>query len=233
MPMLAGGWKHGDKAVYVGTGCSDANGTIEFGDVGNVIALGMIGADDGDQPCVKCIGFPTYGSFYNATTTQILKEAAFKAPLPGGWGRGDKVVYVGTNHSDDYGTVERGDAGIVIGPYETDHEDYQGRLQCNGFPNYKKNFHLDPKVHILAEAAFNAPKKTCAACKADKYHSMFAKAQLKRSGPDRRCMDCIEKGKLTLKAKVAKSPSVKLLQCAECSLEKPPIQFWILGRRRL
>merc|ERR1712166_1478642 len=69
------------------------------------------------------------------------------------------------------------------------------------------------------------PTKTCAACKENKYHSKFAKAQLKKSGADRRCADCVEQGKFAPNTKAGGSSAAPLLKCSMCAVEKAPTHF--------
>ena len=214
---LPGGWKRGDKVVYVGTFHSNADGTIEYGDVGEIL-----GVRGDDQSRVQCSRFPNYDGLFNVDPkVHILTDAQFKAPLAGGWKRGDRVVYVGVRYSDADGTVEYDDAGIVVGPHGND----QTRVQCNGFPNFSRNFAVSAITDLITEAAFNAPKKTCAACKAEKIQSMFAKAQLKKTGAERRCIKCVEKGKMAPSAKARGLPDVVRLLCSLCAVGKLPTEF--------
>ena len=83
----------------------------------------------------------------------------------------------------------------------------------------------DSTPEIVHELKQKVPSKTCSACKENKYHSKFAKVQLKKSGADRRCIICVEQGKLAPNAKTGGSSDATLLQCSACAVEKAPTHF--------
>ena len=97
------------------------------------------------------------------------------------------------------------------------------------------NARVDKDVLATAEACGDpaitravqqkVPTKKCAACGTDKYQFKFAKAQLKKSGADRRCVDCVEQGKTVPSATSNIASDALLLQCSVCAVEKPPTQF--------
>ena len=76
-----------------------------------------------------------------------------RAPLVGGWKRGDAVVYSGPKFWGKSGTdvLEYGDRGFIFGPHNED------RLVCNGFPKFLPHIHLDFRSHLVSEEDFGAP----------------------------------------------------------------------------
>ena len=148
--LLASSFKCGDVIYYVGARESDGCGCVEYGDAGTVL-----GSYEADHTRVQCIGFPNYeGLFHVDPEEHILTETAFKAPLPGGLKRGDKVVYVGARVSDTYGVISYGDEGMVVGHYRGNQTKVQ--VQCNGFPNVAGNLGVVIS-DLVTDAAFQAP----------------------------------------------------------------------------
>eukprot|EP00729_Bicosta_minor_P000611 gene611-17601_t len=78
-----------------------------------------------------------------------------------------------------------------------------------------------PAIH--AELTERMPKKSCAACKDQKYPFQFAKAQLKKSAANRKCTKCVESGRTTASAK--SNADAKLLVCSVCAASKPHARF--------
>eukprot|EP00729_Bicosta_minor_P016598 gene16598-16013_t len=78
-----------------------------------------------------------------------------------------------------------------------------------------------PAIH--AELKEWLPKKSCAACKDQKYPFQFAKAQLKKSAANRKCAECVESGQTTGSAK--SNADAKLLVCSVCAASKPTACF--------
>eukprot|EP00729_Bicosta_minor_P021686 gene21686-10957_t len=78
-----------------------------------------------------------------------------------------------------------------------------------------------PAIH--AELTERMPKKSCAACKTQKYPFQFAKAQLKKSAANRKCAECVENGRTIGSAK--SNADTKLLVCSVCAALKPTTRF--------
>ena len=74
-------------------------------------------------------------------------------PLPGGFQRDDKVVFIGTRFEDAHGRVDVGDVGRVVGS----HGDSEKRIMCGRFTNRNENIHVDAASDIVTEAVYNAP----------------------------------------------------------------------------
>eukprot|EP00729_Bicosta_minor_P027917 gene27917-25963_t len=78
-----------------------------------------------------------------------------------------------------------------------------------------------PAIH--AELTQRMPKKSCAACKDQKYPFQFAKSQLKKSAANRKCAECVRNGRTTASAKY--NADAKLLVCSACAASKPIARF--------
>ena len=97
-----------------------------MGDVGTVL-----GPHGDGKSRILCGGFKRRAAaqLHVDVTSDIVTEQVYKAPLVGGFNRGDRVVFVGTRFEDADGVVDVGDVGTVLGP----HGDGKSRILCGGF----------------------------------------------------------------------------------------------------
>eukprot|EP00040_Diaphanoeca_grandis_P020875 m.111019 g.111019 ORF g.111019 m.111019 type:complete len:676 (-) comp28083_c0_seq1:77-2104(-) len=114
---LVGGYKSGEKVVYIGSGFADSDGAVEYGDGGKVMGSATLQGYDLE------VEFPGLKGNLNTYLSSIKPIKGFEprhqTHLKGGFRIGDQVFNLAAEYSDEFGVIKPGDKGVVVGTATT------------------------------------------------------------------------------------------------------------------